>query len=154
MLLWLEDRNGGRQSGPHIGWRYEPGTLRRDPYYPARCRDLDPRFNCHGYQFAEARLWLEKAAVDQILEYWCRPVSSPGDLRDGDVRIFSSLKVDVLDIPPGLGWFTVEPDHSQILQQAPTVVDDKLGVLRYDPAFSKDPGWTGGGVPKHYRCRF
>ena len=151
-------RKGDRETGPHFGWKYLPGTLRRDRDY-LRCPDIDPRYNCHGLTFAQSRFWLEDDSLRQILVQWCPREIRAADAQPGDVRVYFSAA----GLPPIFDWLgsavQQEPSHSQTLLQRPgeidprqRIVDEKAGLLRYSPEIKID-GWDRG-TARYFRCDF
>lgn len=145
----------GIEQGPYQGWRYVPGTLTRDPAYPLRCEDIDPRFNCHGYSFAAGIAWLEQEAVQQILRDWCLPSirRAPGEWHAGDIRVFRDPARTEWHVAPWLQDYMF-PDHSGTLLETVGAVDEKLGlVVLQRPAHLSTLTRTEG-VPEYYRCRF
>jgi hypothetical protein len=140
---------GEERKGPYTGWRYIPGTLRRAPNYELPCSEIDPRYSCHGYIFAESRFWLDAEDTSDILDDWCTEIAGPAS--GGTVRIYVK-KMTCLQTEDGTPLLECdEPAHSQILP-SPGQVDEKLGVLRYQSELPYK--WDKGGMERYYRCNF
>lgn len=151
-------QKGERTTGPYVGWAYVPGTLRRHKDYPLSCKEIDPRYNCHGYMFAGSMLWLEEEAINGILaDNWCRRMDVTQDAwRPGEVRLWRTVEYGQRVTPQGstTPWFYRAPDHSQMMMPERDVLDEKLGAMAYARPDRHQDLTRAKGVAEYYRCDF
>jgi hypothetical protein len=149
----FEIQKGDLKTGPYTGWAYVPNTFRKHKDATLSCKEMDPRYNCHGFMFAGSMLWIEQDAVDQITRQWCDrvPTRGPDEWSAGEVRLWrvATPRPEYYNPFPYYA-----PDHSQMMSSTRGRLDEKLGFMAYERPERYRNLTRAVGTPEHYRCRF